>query len=151
MGGGVKGNTALHVSAARGSTRALLFLLEYAAIADVQNDVGDTPLHLAVWFGNHECVQHLLDYSASLDMLNSYGLDPYNNVFSRYVIFCTVVIFFSDTILPFMPLWSTDVTDLTLTGLHLRARKKCRRIFAVLYLCSWKQCHRLPKGTLRAG
>lgn len=80
-----QGNTALHVSAARGTTRTLLFLLEYAAIVDVQNDVGDTPLHLATWFGNRECVRHLLNYSASLDILNSYGLDPYNNVFSRYV------------------------------------------------------------------
>ena len=77
------------MSAARGSTRTLLFLLEYAALVDVQNDVGDTPLHLAVWFGNRECVRHLLEYSASLDTLNSFGLDPYNNVFSRYAhLFC---------------------------------------------------------------
>lgn len=78
-----KGNTALHVSAARDSSGTLTFLLEYAAQVNAQNDVGDTPLHLAVWFGNYESVKMLLEYSAPVALLNSYGLNAYFNVMER--------------------------------------------------------------------
>jgi hypothetical protein len=40
----------LHVSAARGNTGTLQFLLEYAAAVDAQNEAGDTALHLATWW-----------------------------------------------------------------------------------------------------
>jgi hypothetical protein len=77
------GNTPLHVSAARGHTATLQFLLEYAAAVDAQNDAGDTALHLATWFGNHECVKCLLEYDASLAVLNALGFDPRTNVLTR--------------------------------------------------------------------
>ena len=71
---GESGQTALHMSAAKGDKEGIEICLQYKADVNAEDVNADTPLHMAARKGCSECFEVLIAYGADPRAVNSKGI-----------------------------------------------------------------------------
>ena len=71
---GELGQTALHMSAAKGDAEGVKLCLQYNADVNAEDENKDTPLHMAARKGSRDCFELLVNSGANLGAINDKGV-----------------------------------------------------------------------------